>query len=69
MACAHQQKLQKAREQLVIQHRAIAEALAGSSKRGNTEQCRELMVQIQATIDAVDKAMKDEERLSPGAEN
>ena len=35
MACAHQQKLQKAREQLVIQHRAIAEALAGSYKRAD----------------------------------
>jgi hypothetical protein len=56
MGCDHQQKLQKAREQLVIQRRAIAEALAGSYKRGNTEQCRELMVQIQATCGALNSS-------------
>jgi hypothetical protein len=64
MANDHSRKLQSAREQLVIQRRRIAEALAGGYERGESEPHLELMVQIQAAIRAIDEAILDEDRLS-----
>ena len=55
--------LQKARETLVKMRRNIATALAAGYARGKTEDAIEQFSEIQAAINAIDKAIKDEEPI------
>jgi hypothetical protein len=57
--------LTKAREQLVLQRRTIADALAGGYNRGATENQIELLVKYQNAIDAIDRALEDEQLAEP----
>lgn len=61
MSEEHANNLKKARAQLIEQRRAFAKVLAGPYDRGKTEQAREKFLDIQATIEAIDRAVADEE--------
>ena len=61
MSEEHIGNLKKARAQLIEQRRAFVQVLAGPYDRGKTEQAREKFMEIQATIDAMDRAIEDEE--------
>jgi hypothetical protein len=58
----HLAKLVAARSRMVIERREVASALTEKYKRGHTDDMRELLVQIQATIDAIDRAIADEKK-------
>ena len=60
MSEQHIDDLKKARAQLIEQRRAFAKVLAGPYDRGKTEQARERFLEIQAAIEAMDRAMDDE---------
>ena len=44
--------------------RDVARALTEKYKRGQTTEMRELLVQIQTTIDAIDRAIADEKNMT-----
>jgi hypothetical protein len=62
MSEEHTDNLKKARARLIEQRRAFVKVLAGPYERGKTEQAREKLLEIQTVIDAMDRAIKDEER-------
>jgi hypothetical protein len=64
MAEEHVQALQAARDQLVKQRRNLVASLAKPFERGGTEGWRVAIVEIQAAIDAIDKAVLDEKKLA-----
>jgi hypothetical protein len=49
---------------MVAERREVASALTEKYKRGHTDDMRELLVQIQATIDAIDRAIADEKNIA-----
>ena len=53
--------LQKAREKLVENRHTLAASLAGEYERGETDGWRKAFVDTQATIDAIDAAIADEQ--------
>jgi hypothetical protein len=57
----HIDNLRKARAQLIEQRRALIQVLAGPYDRGKTEQAREGFMETQAAIEAMDRAIEDEE--------
>jgi hypothetical protein len=66
MAEEHLKTLETAREQLVKQRRGLADALAKPYSRGESETWLNSFVQLQAAIDAIDRAIGDEkESVSP----
>ena len=56
----HTDTLKKARAKLIEQRRAFAQTLAGPYDRGKTEQALEKFVEIQAAIEAMNRAIEDE---------
>ncbi len=54
--------LLNAREKLVEERRACAKVIAGPYRRGETEQARQRIVELQTVIDAIDRALEDEQR-------
>jgi hypothetical protein len=60
----HLEKLRGARTQTVGGRREIAARLAEAYEEGETEELREWFVEIQATIEAIDRAILDEEKLA-----
>jgi hypothetical protein len=63
MAKEHADALRSARGRLVDSRRELAIALAKPFARADTEQWRKNMIEVQATIHAIDHALKDEEGL------
>jgi hypothetical protein len=61
MAKEHAKQLSAARDRLVADRRDLATALAGPYKRGHTENMRECFITVQATIEAIDRAVRDEQ--------
>jgi hypothetical protein len=61
MAKEHSNQLSAARDRLVADRRDLATALAGPYKRGHTENMRECFITVQATIEAIDRAVRDEQ--------
>ena len=61
MAAEHIDALKTARGRLVDSRGELAVALAKPFTRADTEQWRKNMIEVQATIRAIDKALKDEE--------
>ena len=59
----HIAKLTAARSRMVTERRDIASALTEKYKRAHTNDMREL-VQIQATIEAIDRAIADEKNIA-----
>jgi hypothetical protein len=57
----HAKQLSAARERLVADRRGLAEALAKSYERSNTDSMRSSFVAVQAAIEAIDRAIKDEQ--------
>ena len=64
MAEEHVDTLRSARGRLVDLRRELAIALAKPFARADTEQWRRNMIEVQATIRAIDEALKDEEALA-----
>ena len=61
MSDEHIDNLQRARAQLIEQLRASVQVLAGPYVRGKTEQAQERFMETQAAIEAMDRAIEDEE--------
>jgi hypothetical protein len=64
MAKGHADALRSARGRLVDSRRELAIALAKPFARADTEQWRKNMIEVQATIRAIDEALKDEAGLA-----
>ena len=64
MAMDHVQRLEQARKTLVDRRRAVAGSLANAKEQIEREADR--LIKIQGAIEAVDRALADEERLAPG---
>jgi hypothetical protein len=60
----HADLLRTARGRLVDSRRELAIVLAKPFARADTEQWRKNMIEVQATIRAIDEALKDEEGLA-----
>ena len=65
MSNEHIDSLARTRANLVEDRRAYASRLAGHGERVDMERWRGILVDIQNTIDVVDKAIADEARLGP----
>ena len=61
MSDEHIESLRQARALLIEQRRAFVRVLAGPYDRGKTEQAREGFMETQAAIEAMDRAIEDEE--------
>ena len=61
MSDEHLDNLRQARAQLIEQRRVFVRVLAGPYDRGKTEQAREGFMETQAAIEAMDRAIADEE--------
>ena len=61
MSEQHAALLKKARERLVEDRRDLAKIIAAPFEREKTRDAREKFVDIQAVIEAVDRAIEDEE--------
>ena len=57
----HIDDLKKARIRLVGDRRAFATALSGPYERGKSEEARAKIIEKQAAIEAIDRAIADEE--------
>lgn len=64
----HLEQLRLARERAVEGRREMATHLAGDYEEGQTEEWREWFMEIQATIEAIDRAILDEEKLGHGTD-
>ena len=53
--------LKKARRRLVGDRRALAQVLAGPCEPEKSEEARAAFIKIQATIEAIERALDDEE--------
>ena len=60
----HIRKLIAARDREVEQRRNIADALAQAYERGETERMREAFINIQKTIEAIERAIQHEKMLA-----
>lgn len=65
MSNEHITLLTRTRAKLVEDRRAYAARLAGHGEREEMERWRRILVDIQNTITAVDKAIADEAKLGP----
>jgi hypothetical protein len=61
---AHIQILMRARDMEIQHRREVARLLAGKFKKGTTEQVRNLFMQIQSTIEAIERAIAHEEFIA-----
>jgi hypothetical protein len=60
----HLAMLVAARSRMITERREVVSALPEKYKRAHTDDMRELLVQIQATIDAIDRAIADEKNIA-----
>ncbi len=60
----HISKLVAARSRMVAERRVLVIELTGEYKRGHAEHLREQLLKIQATIEAVDRAIDDEKHMA-----
>ena len=60
----HLAELLAARARMVTERREVASALTEKYRRSQTNEMRELLVQIQTTIDAIDRAIADEKNIA-----
>ncbi|MGA2312086.1 MAG: hypothetical protein ABSF87_06935 [Xanthobacteraceae bacterium] len=62
----HLKKLTDARDRVVAERRQISDALAQEYKHGHSVEMRERFISIQNTIEAIDRAIADERRITSG---
>ena len=62
MSAQHLQDLQRLRAHSVTQRRTLVNDLENPSERGGAQDIRELFLKLQATIEAIDRAIEDEAR-------
>jgi hypothetical protein len=63
----HLKNLHAARMQAVKGRREVADTLTENFRRGHTEDVRDLFIKLQDTIEAIDRAILDEERMTANA--
>ncbi|HUN96170.1 MAG TPA: hypothetical protein VMU69_08025 [Bradyrhizobium sp.] len=64
----HLERLRAARIQTVEGRRKVAARLAEDYQEGHAEELRELFVELQTTIEAIDRAIEDEQRQAKQAD-
>ena len=52
----------RAREKLIEQRRNLAASLGGDYQRGHTDDRRSQFIEVQQTLEAVDRAIEDERK-------
>jgi len=62
----HLKKLTDARDRVVAERSQISDALAQEYKHGHSVEMRERFISIQNTIEAIDRAIADERRITSG---
>lgn len=62
MANEHVETLKAARAEMINSRRGLAKQLAVPYTRGQSEQWCQMFLEITATIEAIDKAIQDEEK-------
>ena len=62
---ARRETLEKARERMIEERDAHAKVLAAPFDRDKAERARNKFIEIQALIDALDRAISGEEAISP----
>jgi hypothetical protein len=65
MSEQHAALLKKARERLVEDRRNFAKIIAAPFEREKTNDARERFIEVQTAIEAVDRAIEDEEADNP----
>jgi hypothetical protein len=60
----HIKKLIAAREVVVTQRRTAADALSRPYERGHAQDMKQVFVVVQATIEAIDRALADERQIA-----
>jgi hypothetical protein len=63
----HIDKLKAARDHMVEERREVADGLSKPYDREKTPELRRRIVELQAVIEAIDRALSDEEELEPGS--
>jgi hypothetical protein len=66
MATEHVRRLEELRELMVQQRRQLATDLATPQERGGAQDLREMFLKVQMTIEAIDRALSDEQMGSEG---
>jgi hypothetical protein len=61
MANEHIQDLEALRRVMVEQRRRLVRDLTAPQERGGAQDLREMFIKVQATIEAIDRALKDEQ--------
>ena len=61
----HVKTLQKAREMMVEERHVVAEGLSKPYDPRKTPRLRSIFIEVQNTIDRIDKAIEDEQKLAP----
>jgi hypothetical protein len=64
----HLDKLRAARAQAVKGRREVTARLAEENEEGQMEELREWFVELQATLEAIDRAIVDEQELAQGTD-
>jgi hypothetical protein len=64
----HLETLRAARMRTVEGRREVGVGLTGDYEAGHTEDLRRLFVELQSTVEAIDRAILDEERLAQGTD-
>jgi DNA-binding SARP family transcriptional activator len=64
MTIDYVETVKEARNRLVADRRSVLKQLAKPYERGATERAREALVAIQAAVEALDRALVDEEALA-----
>lgn len=64
----HVDELQRARDKELAQRREVAKALAQQYEGGRAEEMRDDFIKIQATIEAIERALAHEEYISSKAQ-
>jgi hypothetical protein len=67
MADNHIGELKKARDQLIKQRRSSISALGDGYKHGDTEQQLDNLIRYQRAIEAIDRAIREEEHAAEAA--
>jgi hypothetical protein len=62
----HIEALEELRRRTVEQRRKIVKDLAAPKEHGGAQDLREMLIRIQTTLEAVDRALEDERRLAGG---
>jgi hypothetical protein len=64
MTTEHIEALEELRRLTVEQRRQVVRDLAAPRERGGAQDLREMLIRLQTTLDAIDRALEDERALA-----